>query len=573
MGSYKLEDTRSGLKTLIFTDKKQYRLHSAYDPLKEAERSVDSFVPGRSSLIIVTGIALGYHIKLLKEKYPGHLIIAMEKHSEVKKIVSSVCPENIKNIHIITSVNDLTNLFEEIDISTIRGISTFIHRPSYTLFKEYYDSLLANIKEYISSRFSDLLTRFEFEENWVKNIFSNLHYIYSSIPVSALFGKFKGMPGILVSAGPSLKKNISDLKLLKNKALIASVDTALHVLQKNDISPHIVMTLDSQKHSLQHFTGLKNYDTMLLADMVSYPRIHDYYEGGKIISTTSKYYSDKNGKVKRETTPAWDWIEQFTGPIGDIQSGGSVATSVFDLFLNLGCSPIVLIGQDLAYTGREIHCTGTHHNNGWLPVTGRFLNLETINQNVIRKRKTKYVDAYGGEKKVISDFVFDIYKYWFKDSAEKVGIPVINATEGGARIQNTEEKSLRDIADSIKNPAKSPEEIIASLEKNSTLKLNNPGPLLKGISKALEELNHLKEESSEYIDNSFSDDQILEKINKSSIAKLLAPYLRKTFIYLTKHPELPQEKSSELLANDVIVSSKKLIQLLEYSKQKLEKIR
>ena len=115
-----------------------------------------------------------------------------------------------------------------------------------------------------------------------------------------------------------------------------------------------------------------------------------------------------------------DWVEAHAGPVGDIQSGGSVATSAFDLLLNLGCSPIILVGQDLAYTGREIHCSGTHHNDEWLPRYTRFYNLDTINQNVVRRRKIKYVPAYGGAGTVISDFVFDLYRGWFEDSARKV---------------------------------------------------------------------------------------------------------------------------------------------------------
>jgi hypothetical protein len=118
MGSYKLENTPSGEKTLIYTDsntgRKQYRLHSAYNPLKESERAVESFNSGRSSLIIVAGVALGYHLRYLKEKYPGHLIIAIEKHPEIINIVEKTYPDNIEDIYIINSSNDLTSVFEEI---------------------------------------------------------------------------------------------------------------------------------------------------------------------------------------------------------------------------------------------------------------------------------------------------------------------------------------------------------------------------------------------------------------------------------------------------------------------------
>ena len=182
----------------------------------------------------------------------------------------------------------------------------------------------------------------------------------------------------------------------------------------------MVMTLDAQKHSLRHFLGLKGPLPPLLADMVSFPHIARSYPGEKIFSTTSKYYTDARGGHKKESTPLMDWIEKFIPPIGDIQSGGSVATSAFDLLLNLGCDPIILVGQDLAYTGREIHCSGTHHNDEWAALYSRFVNLETINQRVVRKRKIKRVEAYGGGL-VISDFVFDLYRGWFEDRRARFG--------------------------------------------------------------------------------------------------------------------------------------------------------
>ncbi len=572
MATYKLTDTPSGYKTLLYIDSREVRLHSAYDPLKEAGRTVDSFQPGRSNLIIVAGLALGYHIKLLKEKYPGHLIIVIEQAKEVIDLVRKSFPDHLTNIPVISSLKDLPAIFETIDITTLRGASSYIHRPSYTLSKKFYDMILADIKKYISSKFSDLLTRFEFEENWIDHLFKNIHNLYLTTRVSALFGSFRNIPGIIVSAGPSLKKNISLLNHLKDKALIVCVDTALMVLQKNNITPHIVMTLDSQKHSVKHFHGLKNNDSILLADIVSCPRIIETYKGYKLISTTSKYYTNENGKTTRETTPVWDWIEQFTGPIGDIQSGGSVATSVFDLLLNLGCSRIILVGQDLAYTGREIHCTGTHHNNGWLPTLSRFINLETINQNVIRKRKIKYVDAYNGKDKVISDFVFDIYKYWFKDSSGKINIPVINATEGGARIENTKEISLKQIVSTLDSLNESPDEILRSVTRNSNNKVKNPEKLINGITKALSELSEL---NTKYRDNdgSSSSEEIIAHINNISISGLIKPFLRKTFIYLARNPDLSREKSSELLLNEIKASSGKIIKMLEECKQNLEKIR
>lgn len=571
MNRYKLIDTASGLKSLIYRDAREIRLHSAYDPLKEAERAVNAFNPGRCNYIIVLGLGLGYHVKFLKEKYPARTIIAAERDDEVIKITKEINPAYVKNIKIIKSSNELIKVFEQTDIAKITGISAFIHRQSYALDKPFYDLLVSGAREFISSRFSDLLTRFEFEADWVDHIFRNIHQLYKSIPVSEFFGKFSGIPGIIVSAGPSLRKNIHILKQLKDKALIVCVDTALKILLRNNIQPHLVMTIDSQKYSLKHFIGIQKPETVLLADIVSHPRVIDSFSGSRAISTTTKYFTDENGKSRRETTPAWDWVEQFTGPIGDIQSGGSVATSVFDLLLNLKCDPIILVGQDLAYSGREIHCAGTYHNDDWLSLTGRFKNLETINQSIIRKRKIKYIKGYYGDR-VLTDFVFDIYRYWFNDSAGKVSVDVINATEGGARIENTIEKPLNRVAAEIKSLRKTPASILNEIvnlhkkpETNKTLK--------NGIEKAIDDLKAIIKKSGEFPDKPVFEKEILEFISGSSVSPLVMPFLRKTFIYLTRHPDLESGRARNLLSGDIKINSEKLIVMLESCKQNLEKIR
>jgi hypothetical protein len=572
MGKYKLIDTPSGLKSLAFTESensREVKLHSSYNPEIEAERAVGSFNAGRSNLLIVAGLALGYHVGCLKQKFKNHTLLIIEKDPEVIDLVKEYKPGILKKISVISSSAELPYIFEETDVTLIRGVSTYIHKPSYLLNKEYYDSVLKNIKEYISSKVSDLLTRFEFEENWIDHTFRNAHHIYSSTPVSDLFGKFRGIPGIIVSAGPSLKKNVRILNDIKDKALIVCVDTALKVLEKYGITPHIVMTLDSQKYSIKHFLGLMDSKAVLLADIVSYPRLIESYKGKKILSTTSKFFNDSKGNSRRETTPAWDWIENHTGHVGGIQSGGSVATSVFDLLLNLGCGSIILVGQDLAYTGREIHCTGTYHNDGWLPGISRFINLETINQNVIRKRRIKYIEAFKGRGKVITDFVFDIYRYWFKESAGKVSIPVINATEGGARIENTIEKTLKDVLLSAQKPGRTPAEILRScLHKNSG-SIKNPKIFLNGIEKAIEAITELKNKSQPALKNmsGASDEEILDSVNNSGMNSLIMPFLRKTFTYLSRHPALPAEKASELLLSDINASSNKLIKMLEECKK------
>ena len=559
MHEYYLQETTSGRMTLIFRDKaRQVRLHSAYDPVREAERAVESFNPGKADLILVCGCALGYHLTLLRKRFPSCCILLIERDMDVLEMARKINPESLQELVLIQGAVDLQAFFESYDLSTFKGTAVYRHRPSYLLDQDYYDRMSADINQYLSSKLSDLLTRFEFEGKWIENIVQNLHHVFSAVPVIDLFGKFSGYPGIIVSAGPSLKKNIGHISRLKDRVLIVAVDTALKVLLKHGMEPHIVMTLDAQRHSIKHFLGIPRISAALLADMVSYPRILQKYPGPRIISTTSKYYNAPEGDLIRETTPVMDWIEEYIRPIGDIQSGGSVATSAFDLLLNLGCDPIILTGQDLAYTGREIHCTGTHHNEEWLPRISRFVNLDTINQNVVRKRKIKLIPAYGNRDSVISDFVFDLYRGWFEDSAAKVSIDVINATEGGARIINTRELSLEDLASGIPPAAQSPQAILTEILNSS--QRQDAQPMLSALDNAISDIHILlNSENEEETDLTSPANSIRRFMEKETTIRILAPFLRKTQIYLARHPEIGEEKAMKMQSGDILAAAKRIL--------------
>lgn len=564
MLEYLITDSRSGFKTLSVFDKntnKEVKLHSSYDPVKEAERGIDAFDKGKASIILVSGVALGYHFYSLKKKYPGTRIIATDKDSRIIALCREFNPESLSGIDVIDESDEPELFFDTLDLADFKGISHYIHKPSYQLNPEFYDRIISNIKVYISSRISDLLTRFEFEQKWIENIFKNLKHLENAGNVSDLFGKFRGYPGVIVSTGPSLKKNIHELEKIKDRAVIVAVDTSLKVLDKYNIQPHFVLTLDAQKYSLKHFTGVHPDKTTLIADIVSCPSILNTYPGKKMISTTSKYYQDTEGNTVRETTPVIDWIEKNITPFGDIQSGGSVATSAFDLLLNMGCDPIILAGQDLAYTGREFHCSGTYHNDDWIPKINRYSNLDTINQNIIRKRKIKYVRKYGDDGTVISDFIFDLYKSWFEDSADRVSVTVINSTGGGSKINNTVEMNLEDAVNNKKNKI-APMEIIEKIVSAS--KNNDISGIKTAIVSGYKKLNRI----IELTESENPDDDIIGKINSlledDDTNSLLNPLMRKSQFYVSRHT-FGADKTKDIMYNDIKASARKMSEFLKAS--------
>jgi len=208
MSRYIVSMTPGGMHTLAYRNGREVRIHSAYDPAREAERAVAAFNTGRATMIAVSGIGLGYHLAALKAAFPGIPILAVEHDEEVVALARESCPRNLEGVIVVVPGADLSAVFEELDVAGFRGIARYEHRPSYLLYPEYYDAVMREMGQYASSKMSDLLTRFEFEERWVENILRNIPRLFTAARVASLFGRFSGCPGIIVSAGPSLRKNV-----------------------------------------------------------------------------------------------------------------------------------------------------------------------------------------------------------------------------------------------------------------------------------------------------------------------------------------------------------------------------
>ena len=101
---------------------------------------------------------------------------------------------------------------------------------------------------------------------------------------SRLFDKFKGIPAIVVAAGPSLDKNIDLLKKIKGRFPIIAVDTALRHMIANGIKPDIVCAADSSYENSLDFVGVEDEtEVILAAELMTHPDIFKVFKGPKML--------------------------------------------------------------------------------------------------------------------------------------------------------------------------------------------------------------------------------------------------------------------------------------------------
>ena len=79
-----------------------------------------------------------------------------------------------------------------------------------------------------------------FGHRWLSQGIENLPYIAEHNSLSALKDSFKNVPMVLISPGPSLDKNIGELKQLIGKALLVATQPAAKALSAAEIIPNII---------------------------------------------------------------------------------------------------------------------------------------------------------------------------------------------------------------------------------------------------------------------------------------------------------------------------------------------
>ena len=451
------------------------RLSSLYNPKREVEKclfDLDKKALAGTEIILLLGLGnpnLLDEILLLLEK--KQICIAIDAHFSLGQLLCQQSPEMWRFLlkpgcHLFCGDNFSETLeiyINSLPIESFSGIKKIQHPPSIRLLSPYYSNVEANIHNLIKSRISNLLTHLEFESLWVKNIIINSQHIPAkTYPKSELYSikaykdNLKNIPGVLIASGPSLQESLDDLRELKERAFLLCADSACKVLQEVGIKPHGVMSLDAQIHSFFSFAGLDLEETIVFADIVSNPAIFRHNHLSKVIfSTTAQIISDFSGTTKEEYTIGYDFIKNIYGEMGSIQSGGSVATSAFDLLRYLGCDPILFIGLDQAYTYRKIHSTGTHHTRNWLSKISRKKNIMSIIEKIIHKRKTFLLSSILG-KPILSDYILALYRQWFENSIPNCSQKIYQCSRNGATI---------DTLPNVKNIS----EIIHSLEKRKDL--------------------------------------------------------------------------------------------------------
>ncbi|AEG59490.1 6-hydroxymethylpterin diphosphokinase MptE-like protein [Desulforamulus ruminis] len=412
-----------------------YFLHSPYDPEKEAERLANNhFKSGHFHILI--GFGLGYLARKLFNKFTDkkdYLLIIepnlevfqyalttidfepLIKSNQVGFVVGEKLPELNKYLELY-----INNYFKEIVI---------IELPNYS---QLYPDLVLKIKNILTETTRDSLLNINtvhfFASDWQQNFMENLFRAIKSKPFLDLLNKLS-CPIIIVSAGPSLTKQISLLHTVQNKAFILCAGSAITPLLAAGVRPHAVVSIDGGETNYHIFRELDLNTIPLIYDLVVHRRIVAEHNGPQVVFSS---IPTESGLAK--------WTRHFLRKeIGYLLGGASVANFCIDIACKITSGAICFIGQDFAYTENKSHAD--NHKN-----------IKNLSGTEIRNNERYFeVKGYFGDT-VLTDTPLQAMKRAFEEYIlvrRQTGDQrsIINATEGGALIEGAQNMAFKEFID------------------------------------------------------------------------------------------------------------------------------
>jgi len=489
---------KDGGTALELTHKgKNYRLNSLYSPLQEAKRWTNQFTfRNIGTVFIMFGLGNGFFAReLMKRLGNDGILFIYEPCKEIFFHVLRNCDisDIISSSNVALSVEDINDneiknlLSNHINWFNLKSQVISIH-PQYDMIftdslKRFYKMLQDNNNRAIVNNNTDVVI----SKKIIDNTLINMKHLKSCNLVTDLIGKIDvEIPAIIVAAGPSLDKNIHKLKLAKGKAVIFAVDTAVKYLLAQEILPDFIVTLDPSK-ALHHLKDERCNNIPLFSRIDSRPENIENNQKKIILYNIEGYVNTILETLGKNT--------------GELKAGGSVATGAFSICETIGFKRIILVGQDLAYSGESTHAGGVNIDVGG---AGKFTEIvEDIYGNPIKTRYDWYV-----------------YIKWFEDAVDLFeGDEVIDATEGGAKINGTTILTLKEAIDKYCKKDIKINDVIDKLEPTvKSGEIKNIKVLLLESVQELDEIKEVLDVASKLCDNLINKyEKALTETNSSII--------------------------------------------------------
>ncbi len=420
-------------------------LHHPGDPVGQTREFLDS-VPGwkKARNTAVLGGGLGYAPLWILQTQPKlRNLVVLEPSLTVFRAalqavdLSPLLSDRRVRFIVGSQPGAIYSALMQSVIEFIANPLTVQEIPSVTAaFPEWAESAKQQIFEVMQFGQSGLFTKLKDGPLTLKNLFQNLEAIAATPGLNRLGNSLKGVPAIIVAAGPSLKKNVDTLREAGDDFLLIASDTAFELLLRRGIVPHMVVTVDPTELNLKHFPREQyGEETILLFDPEARPEIVAKFP------LRMTFLTDKH--------PFFGWLDRQLGGKGIVPKGNMVSQAGLYTAHFLGCDPLILVGQDLALDPETGH---THNPETAYCRQARFLESDRQHIDIPipagERESTRenlfWVEGVNG-KPVPTVQNFLVYLRMLEKDIRDYRLRLIDATEGGAKIEGSQIAALADV--------------------------------------------------------------------------------------------------------------------------------
>jgi len=443
--TYSIVPAKSGDPTVAITAAVgQLFLHSRHRPIDEARRLVDSIDLNDKTLIAVHGFGLGYHVQeLFARSSPEAIFLIFEP--------------NLRLIHTALAARDFSELirsrrvyfFTRADRSSLMvriqghqalaciGVVSVNHAPSIQVQPEFHRTIAAMLEDVLAYCRTSINTLVLNGRRTCENIAANIPWYIRCPGISDLKNAHAGKPAIIVSAGPSLRKNMQLLKEAKERAIIIATQTTLRPLLDIGVEPHFVTSLDYHDICTRFFENLPaKLSTTLVAEPKASARMFGLFPGPiRLLGN--------------------DFADRLLSPLSlekdRLRAGATVAHLAFYLAEYLACDPIIFVGQDLGFSDGLAYTPGTSYEDVWRPELGRFCTMEMKQwEHIARERPIlRKIPDVAGRAMYTEQRLFSYLQQFERDFAASKA-KVIDASEGGAMKRGATVMPLAEVLESFR---------------------------------------------------------------------------------------------------------------------------
>ncbi|MDR1179172.1 MAG: DUF115 domain-containing protein [Spirochaetales bacterium] len=332
--SFVLSKTQKPVMTLN-TGEGGKALHSLVDPEKEGRRLLETYA--QDGFFIFLGFGCAYHIlPCLPQPRISQIVILDKNIGLLKSVLGEIdlhallmdsrvrflidpLPEELRSFM-------LSNYFPSLS-GDLRTVSL---RPRVEMEKNFFLGSMEIIRESLDILSGDFTVQSRFGKKWFTNTLANLEAAEQSSTVLA-----PGHKAIVTAAGPSLEDAIPSIREERRGSILIATDTSLPVLLRHDLCPDVVVSIDCQHISYNHFLAGYPPDVPLVLDLASPSVITKL--SSKLVFFTSAHPFSQYVNAHWRCFPFID------------TSGGNVSHAAVSLSDRLGARQILLYGADFSY--------------------------------------------------------------------------------------------------------------------------------------------------------------------------------------------------------------------------------